>query len=351
VKICLVNTNRAWGGGEKWHCETALELKRRGHDVTMAVYRDSHLFKKVSKELRTVVFSIGKLSFLNPTLFLHLKRFFRQEKFDAVILNLPADVKAFAKPAYTAGVRKVIYRRGMNHPIKASAINRYFYTNYLTDIIANSQDVKKSVFKNIRELESKITVIPNGVTIDQSIVHTPARKPQLLIGNLGRLVEQKGQEDLIELGTLLRMDNQDFHIYIGGEGNQRQKLESAIEEKDLEEYVTLLGEVSPEDFFPKIDYFVFPSRFEGFSNAILEAMQYGKPVFCYDVASNTEIIENGKNGFVFEPFKVSGIKEKLLELRNDEAHYRTVQNEGLKRLKERYTFTKTIDQLEELFSS
>ena len=143
MKICFINTNKAWGGGEKWHFQTSIELKKRGYDISMIAHKGSPLAQRIGQQIRVTEFEVGKLSFLKPLFGRRLKRFFQEEKFDAIILNLPADVKAFSKPAFEAGVRKVIYRRGMNHPIKASGVNKYFYRNFITDIIANSEDVKR----------------------------------------------------------------------------------------------------------------------------------------------------------------------------------------------------------------
>jgi len=351
MKICFVNTNKVWGGGEKWHFQTSLELKRRGHNVTLIVQKDSELANRIKGKLDVIDFPISKLSFLNPLLLIRLKRFFREEQFDAVIMNLPSDVKAFSKPASLAGVPRVVYRRGMNHPIKSSIINRYYYKKFVSHIIANSQNVKESVSLHISELESKVTVIPNGVQLKENLSIIPARAPKLRIGNLGRLVDQKGQTDLIQLGELLDKDGIDFHLWIGGEGELKEKLQSEIKRKNLSERITLLGEVSPEEFFEKIDYFLFPSRFEGFSNAILEAMQFGKPVICYDVASNAEIIQNGKNGFLVEPLNVVAVKHTLLELSADSELYKSIQNEGRSTLKSNFAYAQTIDQLEKLLQS
>jgi glycosyltransferase involved in cell wall biosynthesis len=263
-------------------------------------------------------------------------------------MNLPSDVKAFSKPAAKAGIKKIIYRRGMNHPIKGSLINRYFYKNFVTDIIANSHDVKRSIFKFITVLERKITVIPNGVDISLLLKKSPAREPKILIGNLGRLVAQKGQSDLIKLGSLLKDSNREFHIYIGGEGPLRADLENQIKLSGLEEYISLLGEVKPSEFFPLIDYFVFPSRFEGLSNAMLEATHHGKPILCYDIASNSEIVENGVNGYLVKPFDIETLKTRLIELSNSPEKYQSMQEKGQEILEAKFDAKKLFDQLENL---
>ncbi|MCZ4407679.1 glycosyltransferase [Cryomorphaceae bacterium 1068] len=351
MKVCLINTNRKWGGGEKWHSQTALKLAKKGYEVTMIAYPNSSLAQALRNSVEVLEFKIGKLSFLNPQIFKRLRKLFNTQQFDAIIMNLPSDVKVFAKPASKSGIKKIIYRRGMNHPIKASWLNRYIYKTFITDIIANSEDVKRSVFRFIPELEKKITVLPNGIDISKAMEKSPPRSEKLLIGNLGRLVEQKGQSDLIELGALLQSEGTDFHIHIGGEGPLRSDLENEIERLGLQNHITLLGEVKPPDFFPLIDYFVFPSRFEGLSNAMLESLQYGKPIICYDIASNSEIVENDVNGYLVKPYEVENIKTLLLELRASPEKYASIQNKGWEILQEKFDEKKLFAQLEQLIQS
>ncbi|MFT5903916.1 MAG: glycosyltransferase involved in cell wall biosynthesis [Flammeovirgaceae bacterium] len=348
MRVCLINTNREWGGGEKWHHLTALELVNRGHRVTIIAYPGSPLAIASKDFVKVLEFKIGKLSFLNPLIYIKIKNFFISEQYDAVIMNLPSDVKAFSKPAAKAGIKKTIYRRGMNHPIKASLVNRYFYANFVTDIIANSHDVKRSVFKFIPELEQKITVIPNGVDLSQLIEKSSPRKEKLLIGNLGRLVEQKGQSDLIKLGSLLKLEKKKFHIYIAGEGPMRADIENQMKLSNLEDHITLLGKTNPAEFFSLIDYFVFPSRFEGLSNAMLEALQWGKPIFCYDLASNSEIVKDGMNGYLVKPFDIETLKMRLIELSETPEKYKLMQKKGQEILEAKFDSKKLFDQLEEL---
>ena len=47
MKICFVNTNKAWGGGEKWHYEMAIKLSKLGHSVTVVTNTESELAQKL----------------------------------------------------------------------------------------------------------------------------------------------------------------------------------------------------------------------------------------------------------------------------------------------------------------
>lgn len=350
MNICFINTNKAWGGGEKWHYEMAKKLNQLGHNVTVITNTESELLNKIkTTSIQTKAFQIGKFSFLNPFTYKKIKNYLKQIKPHAVLLNLPSDVKTFSKPAFDLGVKKIIYRRGMNHPIKASIINKYIYRNIVTDIIANSEDVKTSIYKNIPELERKITVIFNGIRLDQiqsKISRISTKK--ILIGNLGRLVEQKGQKDLIKLAKILKEKRLDFHLYIAGEGHLREELEQKISTLGLKENITLLGMVNPEELFNKIDSFIFTSRFEGLSNALLEALQFRKPIICYDNASNSEVVIDQENGFLVPARNTQFLADKIIELHRSKVLFQKMQARGKETLIHKFDQDKMIKKLEEL---
>ena len=65
--ICFFNSNRKWGGGEKWHLEMASALNARGYHVTLACNPKSELHTRALKQgISTSGVCISNLSFLNP---------------------------------------------------------------------------------------------------------------------------------------------------------------------------------------------------------------------------------------------------------------------------------------------
>lgn len=350
INICFINTNKNWGGGEKWHFQMAQELSELGHKVTVVTNIKSELLNKLkTTSLKTKSFKIGKMSFICPKTFKSIFTFFQDNHFDAVIMNLPSDVKSFSRAAKKAGIKKIIYRRGMNHPIKASIINNYIYRNFITDFIANSEDVKKSIFKNIPELEDKVTVIFNGINIENiQEVSQKVSKEKLLIGNLGRLVEQKGQADLIELGKKLKDLEIPFHMYIAGDGPLKAPLQDKINQLGLVDSITLLGMTEPSIFFDKIDIFLFTSRFEGLSNALLESLQFRKPIICYNTASNSEVVYDNDNGFLVNYKNIQMMLDKTIELNSNFELYKKMQKNAKITLLTKFDQEKMIHKLVEL---
>ena len=69
-------------------------------------------------------------------------------------------------------------------------------------------------------------------------------------------------------------------------------------------------------FFNSLDVFIFPSKFEGAANTLIETIQHGVPCIAFDVSSNPEIIQHGVNGYLAKPFEVSDLRKYALEVLN-----------------------------------
>lgn len=321
--ICFFNTNRAWGGGEKWHLTTAREMNRRGYNSILVTNNGSELYKKARLERLVVYgFSVNNLSFINPLKILTMAAFFRSKKIDAVILNLPQDLKLAGLAAKLAGIKTIIYRRGMPHPLRNTGLNRFLFQKILTHIVVNSEEIGRSLQEKNESWfpKEKLKLIYNGVTPaaethHEKIYHKESN--EFVIGNAGRLTDQKGQVYLIELAEILKKENVPFRLLIAGEGELRSHLTTLISQKNLQNEVKLLGHVNDMTaFFNSLDVFVFPSKFEGAANTLIETIQHGVPCIAFDVSSNPEIIQHGVNGYLAKPFQVSDLHKYTLEVMN-----------------------------------
>ena len=164
--ICFFNSNRAWGGGEKWHYTTAKEFGRRGHKTFIVTNMRSELSKKAIQErLNVFNFQIHNLSFINPLKILLIAMLFKTEKVDAVVLNLPSDLKLAGLAAKVAGVKKIIYRRGMPHPLRNTWLNRFLFKHILTHVVVNSEEIGRSLKQGNEDWfpQEKMVLIYNGV--------------------------------------------------------------------------------------------------------------------------------------------------------------------------------------------
>ncbi len=308
--IVFCNSNIPWGGGEAWHLNAARAFAARGWQVSLLCHPDGELYKRVLEfpELTLLPLRLSRLSFLNPLLRMRLFRLFRQERPDAVIMNLPADLKIAGPAAKKAGVRHIVYRRGSALPVRDSAMNRHLYGRVITRLLTNSRATKEQVLVNNPGLieENRISVIPNGVDLaafDAALARAgqhAARKDAagpLVIGNAGRLNRQKAQHLLLHIGKKLLDAGVDCRILVAGEGERGQELRELARELQVEKKVVFCGFMKDlSSFWRDIDVFVLTSLWEGFGNVIIEAGLAQKPVFAFAVSNLPELVHEGPDG-------------------------------------------------------
>ena len=122
--------------------------------------------------------------------------------------------------------------------------------------------------------------IPVGIPIGSPVLRAPTRSGPLKFVAIGRVVDQKGFDVLLTALTGLKADC-DFAVEIIGDGPDRARLEQLAVQLNVSRYVTWLGALQPDQVPARLsaaDVFVQPSRYEGLSNAAIEAMGCGLPV-------------------------------------------------------------------------
>lgn len=324
-KVVLVNTQKGWGGGEKWFFEAAQVLHARsGFKVSAIVHPRGRLrqcFKQAG--IPYVTFRVGSLSILNIVKLYKLYKFFCAQAADFVIMNTPTEARVAALSAFWAGVSGRILRRGSALPVRASLLNRYLLPNVLTAVLTNSHWTARL----LRLKSSFLSAIPmyvvhNGIH-SQAIAEqfSPTANAVYRIGSIGRLSSEKGHHMLLDVAERLKayMPEHMFMIHIAGEGKEAESLHKAIRERALEGCVRLEGFVSDvKGFIRQMDIIVHTAQWEGFGFVLIEAMAQGRPVVAFDAGSTAEIIVDGKTGFIVPQADVEGMLEKILSLRNTE---------------------------------
>lgn len=128
-----------------------------------------------------------------------------------------------------------------------------------------------------RFLHGRIACIPNPVTPVPPVPKSGSKRGGVVLF-LGRLVHQKGPDILIETFARMAADHSEWNLRIVGEGEARDRLAARIAALGLTDRVTFVGavqDVAAE--YRTADIFAFPSRYEGFPNALAEAMAHGLP--------------------------------------------------------------------------
>lgn len=150
-------------------------------------------------------------------------------------------------------------------------------------------------------LHASVYVLPNPVRpIAPSQAAARRRTKEHRLVAVGRLVPQKGYDLLIESFASLADAHPDWNLVIYGEGPARASLESRIGKLGLTNRVSLLGfRKDIEAVLDNADLFVHPSRFEGYPNALIEALAAGCAVVASACPGGTvEILDGGRYGLL-----------------------------------------------------
>lgn len=347
--IIFFNSNRAWGGGEKWHLEMAVELRKRGHQVVVFADAYGALINRCrANDIPVQDVSISKLSFLNPFLIHQYSKRLRAYAPAVLILNLPSDMKAGGLAARKAGIHDIYYRRGTALPVNPHLFNRFFYGKVLKGVIANSEQTKSLINKKGQLIDDKkIFVVYNGVKI-QRAEKEKKTTDLFTVGNAGRLVYQKGQDYLIQLAEEIKKETNKFEIVIAGDGPLRKKMQREIINKGLSGHIRLMGfQPNLSAFYDSLDVFVLPSRWEGFGYVMVEAMLHQLPVIAFHVSSNPEIIEENKSGFLVPFEDIQAMKEKILHLMNNPGFRDDMGRNAADYASEQFSLQRAANQLEQ----
>lgn len=160
-----------------------------------------------------------------------------------------------------------------------------------------------------------VCVIPNAVAppTGQADRGQSERSDRRVVIAMGRLSAEKGFDLLIEAFAQIARKHSDWSLRIAGDGHEGPYLVQIIESLGLTERVELCGWVDQAaTFFHNANLFVLPSRYEGFPNALLEAMACGLPVISFDCDSGPgEIVRHEKDGLLIPPENVDALAQAM----------------------------------------
>ncbi len=157
----------------------------------------------------------------------------------------------------------------------------------------------------------------SGRTVDVATDEIGLARPSILA--MGRLVEQKGFDLLIEAFARVHADYPLWTLTIIGGGPLLESLQQLCRRLKIDRFVRFAGRVTaPDEWLRQGDLFVLPSRFEGFPNALCEAMACGLPAIAADCRSGPrELIRPGIDGILVPPNDVAALAAALHRLMGD----------------------------------
>lgn len=170
---------------------------------------------------------------------------------------------------------------------------------------------------------------------------------------VGRLVFYKNVEILINAIKIAKNQDDKVRLVIVGGGPQYEKIQKMIESMNLERNIIMRGYVSFEEKIKLIsesNAMLFPSICEGFGLVILESWQQGRPVIVSDMPPMSEIVEDGKTGYLTDPHDEKKWAEKIIHLIKNPEISDGMGKRGYQTLKEKYSQEKFYQNIISMYN-
>jgi glycosyltransferase involved in cell wall biosynthesis len=232
---------------------------------------------------------------------------------------------------------------------KTLSLLGFFIYRFADRLVVQTNKIKNQ-FKGIG---NRVNVIANPIILpDEAYLKGDKDNREKLIIAIGRLDKQKAHSLLIESFSQIANDFPDWRLEIWGEGKQKNDLQQQINRCNLGGRVQLCG--TTKDIYSalyKSSIFVMPSKFEGFPNALCEAMLAGLPVIYGNISGADELIKPGETGLLINSGDVRQLTESMKTLiQNPKLRDRLGRN-AKKHIQNNYAAKKIAASWEKLFQN
>jgi glycosyltransferase involved in cell wall biosynthesis len=341
-----------YGGGEYMIYLIARELANKGHDVHVITQRLNemtefeiidrikihrvgspirfsgtlpytirdnlrYLINSIIKGIQIIKENNGKIDIIHANTYIPVISGYICSK----LYNIPCIITCH--DLYQAGDKnfwyKWMHRSNMHFP---------FYKAYLASFIEKMiLRFNVSAFHTVSEASKedlikfgvkpgKIIVIPNGLDPAEYIYEiTPYDKNEPIAVYIGRLVFYKNLETVIRAFKEVIKIVPNAKLILVGDGPHKNRL--IKEAEPFQNNIIFTGIVSHHEkieILKKSSFIVFPSLIEGFGILAIEGFACGKPVLVSNIRPLSDIVIDGYNGFIIDPFDVYGWAQKMIEL-------------------------------------
>ncbi len=363
-RVLLVTGRLGPGGTELAVITLARGLARRGRvRPSVAVLADGGRW---ARELREEGLSVEELGLCGPLRSFDglrrlnsLRRLIREREIALVHTFLfEADVYGMLA-AWLARPRAIVTTRRAIKAHRPHHLRAYRCTNGLVDrIVANSEAVRRFTLDR-EDLEAgRVICIPNGV--DATLFSSGSRArlrarfgisdEALLVGAVGTIKKVKGQDLLLDALTPRLREDPRLRVLFAGDLSRPFGGALRARAAEFGERVLLPGTLSDvPDLLAALDLFVLPSRSEGMSNALLEAMAAGCAIVATAVGGNKENLDGGRVGRLVPAEEVAALREAVLGLLDDPSERARLGARAARRARCEYSLDRMLGRTEDLY--
>jgi glycosyltransferase involved in cell wall biosynthesis len=237
--------------------------------------------------------------------------------------------------------------------LKKSFLNRCcLKLTHMADKIISLCSLSTEELYNESYLESQIAQLPNGIDIN-SFHPKESTKTENRIITVGHLTKIKGTDILLQaVANLTKKEVSHFHVDIIGDGHDRTCFENIATDLNIFDHISFHGDCNNVvELLQRSRIFVLPSRAEGHSNALLEAMACGLPVIATKVGGNLDVVNNNENGILVEKENPEQLANAIHKVLNDNKFAEQLGKNARETVVSKYTMERTVLKYVELYNS
>ena len=202
-------------------------------------------------------------------------------------------------------------------------------------IIVCSEFMKDEINQVFTSQNKNITVIPNGIEpliVDKKVSQVfPELTDKKYIFSIGRIVEEKGFETIIEAAAIAKEKKLNFIFVIAGKGPMLTEYQNQVKGRGLESYVSFVGYVTDDQrnaLIEGCELAVIPSLYEPFGIVVLETMVLGKPTVVSNTGGMKGIIKHLQTGMLMVPGNPQSLLEQIDFLINQPEKAKEIGSRG-----------------------
>ena len=366
---------RVVGGISKVVYDLSHKMVKEGNEVTVVTYKDGDNVKYYENDKGVEVYRVDNYmirpnNFIDWIMQLNFNMITKANeiinkngKFDVIHAHdwLVAYSSKSIKESYNIPLISTIHatESGRNsgiHDETQRYINdsEWMLTYESSEVIVNSNYMKNEVQRLFGLPYDKINVIPNGVNlqlfsnvnIDYDFRRQYAMDNEKIILYVGRLVYEKGIQNLIAAMPKILDRYHDSKLIICGRGGMIDELREQVKYLGIENKVYFAGYCDSkkmQKMYKCADVAVFPSTYEPFGIVAIESMLSGTPTIVSDVGGLNEIIEHGVTGMKSYAGNANSIADSVLALLFDPKLCANISQNAIKKVKENYNWSKITD--------
>jgi L-malate glycosyltransferase len=362
-KILFLIARYEFGGAERQLTYILSKLDRTKFKVYLGFLYDDHRNDTPLHLMpNTTKVTFNKKGSFDLGVYFRIARFIRDNKIEIVqslLGNHHAYIPALLTPVIPVGGVRSTFDSEFSFWQK---INRFWIAGWIAKkkrflLVSNSRQ-GKDIYVSHGFPADSIHVIENGIDYQRFMKGNGKKiraefgiEGKFVIGNIGRLSEEKNQEGLLHIFHELDLKNKNLVLLIIGEGPLRDHLTQVAEDLNISKRVIFTGNRTDiPDLLNAMDLFFLPSRSEAWPNVLGEAMAAGRATISYRTGDVEYIIKNTINGIMTEQNKELFIRAAIALIKDQDKRM-TLGRNAEKTIRVEFSVDRMVKRYEQLYEA